>query len=150
MPRPRRKGSPRKRDYAAEHAARQKRARAKGHSSYYAQRVSGVPKGRRAAARGHRSRADFLSSLGPGDQVILADPISTIELYTDKKGVERFLLVRKLVIYAISGREARFTLRRLSRAEMRATIREEERRGVSFSPAPSRDQRRLAPSESDE
>ena len=49
----------------------------------------------------------------------------------------------KTVIPASGAREREFTLRRLTRAELLATIMEEERAGVIFSPSPSMDQRRL-------
>jgi hypothetical protein len=52
----------RRRDYAAEYAARQARARAAGHPSYYAKRVAGYqarhPGASRSAARGHGSRGE--------------------------------------------------------------------------------------------
>lgn len=144
----------RPRDYKAEHARRQASAKARGFESAYQQRVAGVPRGERATVRGHGLPSGFLRSLSSGDQIILADPISSIELYTGfrwvtvngvrkRQPVERYRLIRKLVIYARTGRERRWNLRRLTRAELRSTIRKEEAKGVVFSPAPSRDQRRL-------
>lgn len=149
MPRPRRAETPQQK--------RNRRARALGFENDYQRRVAGTRKGsaERASARGHGLPRAFLKSLGPGDSVLLADPVNVAAItymgYTwrTRKGVrrrvkvERFRLIRKRIIYARSGRERVWNLRRLTRPELRALIRAEERKGVVFSPAPSFDQRRL-------
>ncbi len=65
----------RKRDYAAEYAARQRRARAQGFAGYYEQRTRRSPGAAKpstselARRRGHRSRSDLLRDVRDGDIV---------------------------------------------------------------------------------
>ncbi len=79
----------RRRDYAAEYAQRQERARERGFSSYYERRVSNVPRGERARVRGHRAGRDFLRELGAGDLIIVPEGIGSIVL------VDRYLRDRR-------------------------------------------------------
>lgn len=127
----------RKRDYAAEYARRQERAKQLGFGSYYERRTAGVPRGERARVRGHRGRADFLSTLREGD-LILCD-ITSIRLQPNG----RYSPIWKTVIPANGGREREYALRNQTRESLLQAILEEERRGVIFSPSPSMDQRRL-------
>ena len=160
----------RQRDYAAEYARRQARARALGFESYYERRTRGRPGAEKPAPeelarrRGHRGTRDFVRSLREGD-LILCD-ITGIEIRRRRRMVMQFKPDRryktgqrpigkqrvtvdvyeridKTVIPANGGREREYTLRRLTREELLETIEEEERRGVIFSPSPSMDQRRL-------
>ncbi len=127
----------RKRDYAAEYARRQRKARSLGFGSYYERRTSGVPVGARARARGHRGRADFLGSLREGD-LILCD-ITGVRL----RPSGRYDVIWKTVIPADGGPEREYALRNQTRASLLAAIEAEVDAGVIFSPSPSMDQRRL-------
>jgi hypothetical protein len=143
--------------HAERYAKRNAKARALGYRNYYDYRVHNhgrIPAGEAAPTgevkqrlRGHRGRVDFLNSLGEGDVISLVSHISTIERTPDG----RYRRIDKLVLYADSGDQRIFTLRNLTRAQLIATIADEESRGARFSPAPSLDQRRLvSKSETDE
>lgn len=163
---------PRKRRVVSEwRRKRDRMARARGYRDYYDYRLHGSgrtppdaappPEGERARRRGHAGRADFLRHIKPGYTVSLLEPVSTIETvlrrrrkktrtgrYMRHQGrfvwetVKVFPRIEKLVLD--NGGEARtFTLRNLSHAELRETIREEQRRGAVFLPLPSLDQRSL-------
>jgi hypothetical protein len=95
----------RKRDYAAEYAARQARAREAGFGSYYQRRVSGTRAGSsaRSAARGHRGRQDLLSSIRDGDVV------AVVGSERDSQG--RYTEVRISVLSARTGKEREYRLR---------------------------------------
>lgn len=133
----------RQRDYAAEYARRQARARALGFESYYERRTRrrpGAPKPpaeELARRRGHRGRADFLGSLREGD-LILCDITGVTISQSGRYGP-----IWKTVIPGDGGVEREYVLRNQTRASLLAAILEEERRGVIFSPSPSMDQRRL-------
>jgi hypothetical protein len=147
--------APRRRDYAAEYARRQQRARQAGFGSYYQRRVAGVPKGERARVRGHRGRADFLASLREGDLIVC--DITSVKTRTRRRRLpdrrfksgyrvvadEVYTAIYKTVIPADNGVEREYVLRNLTHDELLAAIEEEEARGVVFSPQPSLDQRRL-------
>lgn len=139
---------------SAAYERRDARARALGYESYYDYRLHDngrLPPGpldlsqeERARRRGHRSRLDFLRSLGEGDLIILPYGISSVEFDEDARdGVGAYREIVKQVLYEATGRERVFTLRNLTRDELVDTIEEEQRRGAVFSPAPSLDQRRL-------
>lgn len=138
-----------KRDSKAAYARRDARARALGYASYADYRLhlyGKLPPGpleitseERSKRRGHRGTADFLRELGEGDLIIMPEGLSAVE--RDAQG--RYVRIVKLVIDAENGRERTYTLRNLTRAELEATIAEEERKGAIFSPSPSLDQRRL-------
>lgn len=154
MARPRRqskrKGAPRSERTKRDNA----RARALGYKDYYDYRLHDfgrVPPGpiklspaERAKRRGHRGRADFLSSLDEGDLIILPYGISSVDFDEDARdGEGAYVEIVKLVIDASTGEEREYVLRNLTRDELIETIYEEESRGAVFSPAPSLDQRRL-------
>ena len=61
----------RRRDYAAEYARRQERARSLGFGSYYRRRVAGTTGEVRARAAGHRSTADFRRAVSSSRTVIV-------------------------------------------------------------------------------
>lgn len=132
---------PRPRKQPSAYSRRNARARALGFRNYYEQRVAGTQPGTaaRAAARGHRSRSDFLASLGEGDLIIMPNGLSSVERTADG----RYKLITKLVVDGDTGDERIYTLRNLTRDELVQTIDEEERTGAVFSPSPSLDQRRL-------
>lgn len=157
----------RPRNYKAETARRNELARQRGAKSYYEKRVAGVPKGERAQARGHRSSRDLVRDLKEGD-LILCDITGvkygtsrrTVKVTTYKPDrrfktgrrpvvtsrrvtVEVFDLIEKTVIPATLGQHRDYTLRRLTREELRELIDEEIAKGAIFSPNPSQDQRRL-------
>lgn len=137
---------------------RNRRARAAGYRNYYDFRLHDngrLPPGplelsgeERARRRGHRGTADFVLSLGEGDLIVMPMGLSSI-VYDEnaRRGVGAYEEIVKTVIYARSGRERTFALRNLTRDELVATIREEQRRGAIFSPSPSLDQRRLVSAE---
>lgn len=146
MPRPRRPQTPYER--------RNARAKALGYRSYYDYRLHDhgrippgplrISKAERARRRGHRGRADFLASLGPGDLIIMPYGITSVVFDEDARdGEGAYLEIVKLVIDGETGREREYTLRNLTRDELIDTIYEEQQRGAVFSPAPSLDQRRL-------
>ena len=122
-----------KRDYAAE----------------YAYRVRNVPKGQRAEARGHGSnRRAFMRFIRDGDHI--SCDVSHPKLVRKRRTVAgRRVLVEVYDeipkdVRASGRREDRFfMLRNLTRAELIDLIEFEVRVGVTFSLAPSEDQRRL-------
>lgn len=134
----------RKRDYAAEYARRQKRARALGFESYYERRTRGTPGAAKpsreqlAIRRGHRSSRDLVRELREGD-LILCD-ITNVRW---NEGRQWFNLIEKTVIPASLGPHREYTLRRVSRERLRRLIDQEIAKGAIFSPNPSQDQRRL-------
>lgn len=76
---------------------------------------------------------------------MLATPIGAIKL----DGLGRFVEADKIVFPQSSRRRERtFRVRNLTRAQMVALIEEERRRGAIWTPAPSRDQRKLVESAS--
>lgn len=100
------------RDYAAEYARRQARARAAGFSGYYEQRTRPSPGAPRPSTeelsrlRGHRGFADLLRSLGEGD-IVSVDPGSErnalgqwdrlgVTVIDGDDGTEREYLIRDL------------------------------------------------------
>lgn len=136
------------------YAKRNQRAQALGYTSYYDYRLHDngrlppgpvvVSREERARRRGHRGTTDFLRSLGEGDLIIMPLGISSIIFDENARGgVGAYEEIVKTVVYATSGRERTFALRNITRAELIATIKEEQRRGAIFSPSPSLDQRRL-------
>lgn len=133
---------------------RNERAKMLGYRSYYDYRLH--DNGRlapgpiqltaetRARRRGHRSTGDFLQSLREGDLIVMPQGISSVVFDENRRGGQgAYEEIVKTVIYARNGRERTFALRNLTRAELIEAIREEQRRGAIFSPAPSLDQRRL-------
>lgn len=102
----------RRRDFSAENAAREARARALGFESDYQRRIRGGRDAspstpaftgeQRAQAAGHRSRADLLRQLGPGDLV------SVVSVDRDDRG--RY---KRIVVSVIDqdGREREYLLR---------------------------------------
>jgi hypothetical protein len=68
----------RQRNYAAEYARRQQRAREQGFGSYYQRRVAGTRPGteERARASGHRSFRDLLRSIKEGS-IVSIDPVES-------------------------------------------------------------------------
>lgn len=136
---------PRRKKLSAAYERRNKRARELGFRNYYEQRTAGTKRGSaaRAKARGHRSRSDFLSSLSEGDLIIIPSGLSSVERRPDG----RYVLITKLVIDGDTGEERTYTLRNLTRAQLVATIADEEASGAVFSPSPSLDQRRLVTEE---
>lgn len=140
----------RSRGQSSAYDARNARARALGYRNYYDYRLHAngrIPPGpieeltpeERSKRRGHRGRADFLSSLDEGDLIVMPEGLRSVE--RDSRG--RYILIHKVVYDAVTGKATNWFLRNLTRAQLVATIAEEERRGAEFSPFPSLDQRRL-------
>lgn len=137
----------RKRDYKAEYAARQARARAKGFTGYYGQRVRGgavarpsapAPRGERlAVARGHRSAADLRQSIRPGSLVLVDDT---------RRNKQGKLVAVDLLVIGPDGRERIFTLRgrQISVAALSALAASVDQADAILSPSPSLDLRQVA------
>jgi hypothetical protein len=137
----------RPRNYAAEYARRQARARQRGFESYYARRVRGgaaatpetpAPRGERLRRlRGHASGADMRREAGDGAQV-------TAQL-GGRDGRGRYHRVDVTVIDP-DGREHEYQLqgRRIERDYLEALVADLDARGIIFSPAPSLDLRKIA------
>lgn len=93
----------RQRDYAAEYAARQARARAAGYGSYYEQRVAGATtSNERQVAAGHRGPAALRRALAEGDLVSVVS--------VDRKADGTYTRILVSVIDA-NGGEREYTLR---------------------------------------
>lgn len=136
------------RDYAAE----------------YAYRVRGTAKGsrERTAARGHRGQlAAFKRFIREGDRILCDISAPTLETrtrrVTDRRTKKGFRVVKELVYDLIEKQvitferagtkrppaSRLFKLPGLTRRELIALIDYEQSKGVTFSPQPSLDQRRL-------
>lgn len=155
MGRPRRKKivprpAGRKRDYAAEYARRQARARAAGFESYYDRRVRGgraaTPSTPRPSgdllqrARGHAGRAGLLAYIQPGDIVMLDRHVKDHD--RDERG--RWRRIGKEVHPDDPSRPVRrFQLFNVSDAQLARLIDAELARGANMTLIPSLDQQRL-------
>ncbi len=129
----------RQRDYAAEYARRQERARALGHASYYQRRVAGVPKGERARVRGHRGAKDFLRTISSGDLVMLPSGVGSVE--RDAEG--RYRAMTLLVNDAETGEDRTFTFRNFTREQLIGWIDAMDDADALYSPNPSQDVNQL-------
>lgn len=128
----------RKRNYAAEYQRRQARARQLGYSSYYQRRVAGASSPeQRAKQAGHRSRADLLRRLGPGDQV-------SVQRTDRDPGTGQYRRIEFLVIDD-SGQQSAYRLGggQLSSAQLAGFIDQVEGKGAVFIPSPSLDVKQL-------
>jgi hypothetical protein len=138
---------PRKRNYAAEYARRQQRARERGFENYYARRIRGgkaaTPETPRPAGerlrrlRGHASGADMRREAGDGAQVMAQ--------LGGRDSQGRYHRVDVTVI-AADGREHEYQLQgqQIERDYLEALAAELGARGMIFSPAPSLDLRKIA------
>lgn len=130
-------------------ARRNARAAQLGYRNFYDYRIHDygrIPPGEPGATgetkqrlRGHRSRADLLRSLGPGDL------ISVFSSERDTK-TGRYKRVDLLVIDE-NGRQRSYRLgpRQLRQVDLDSLITQVEGAGAVFSPSPSLDIRRLRP-----
>ena len=130
----------RKRDYAAEYARRQARARAAGFTSLYAQRVRGGalasplaprPSGEELAQRrGHRSYSDLIRSFKSGDLIT----IDSVASERNAKG--QWTRVVLLVLSEDNRTERAYTLsgRALTPAALRLLIDRADAAGAIQSP----------------
>lgn len=121
----------RKRDYRAEYARRQERARQLGHKGYYQRRVAGAERGTEAfqRARGHRGRADLVRSLRPGDLVGIEPSTSA----RDKQGRWTRVVIN---VIGEDGAEREYTLTKaqLTDEKLRALIGAIDAAGAIQSP----------------
>lgn len=140
---PAKKGRPR--DYKAEYARRQARARELGFESYYARRVrAGLPPSAPAPRgetlrrrRGHAAGGDLRAVARDGDLLIAS--------LGGRRKDGRFTRVDITLIQADGG-EREFVLRgrQLRKDYLLRLVADLEARGVIFSPAPSLDLRQIA------
>lgn len=127
----------RKRNYAAEYARRQERARTLGFESYYARRVrrgappsAPRPSGRELrAARGHAGFRDLLRELGDGDIIGIDGAASTRDPTTG-----RWTNV-KIHVIDVNGREHTYTMRNVSDEKVQDLLDRIESVGAISSPA---------------
>lgn len=138
-------GARKPRDFKAEQAARDARARKLGFKNDYDRRVRGgktaTPSSKRprgeqlARARGHRSAADLRSALRSGSLVM-------VENYVRNRKTGR---ITSLDIRVVDerGRERTFTLRgrQITKEHLRRLARTVEQRDAIFSPFPYMDLR---------
>lgn len=129
-------------------------AQARGYRNYYDYRVhrfGKIPPGQPPVAgeekqrlRGHRSRADLVRTLGPGDLISVAGGARDPD-------TGRYDWVEILVIDA-DGREQMYRLRRehLIGEQLESLVTDLEGKGAVFSPSPSLDLRRYLPGDHDE
>jgi hypothetical protein len=141
------------RDYAAENAARERRARALGFASDYDRRRRGgrgarpsdpIPEDpqERAERRGHAGRAALLDRVREGDLIMLADHISQIER---RRGGRRSYVEIELLLIPTDAEEPErtFSLHNLSSDELEVLIGDLADAGAVFSYRPSLDVRSL-------
>jgi ribosomal protein L27 len=140
---PRKRGKTR-RDYAAAYKRRDARARALGFKSYYDQRVRkgklSAPRPTGAAlrrARGHASGRDLLATARDGDVVVASMG------GRDAQGRYRQI---DITLLGSDGGDLEFTLRgsQMKASYLRRLVADLGAKGVTFSPAPSLDLRRIA------
>lgn len=132
-----------RRDYAAEYARRQARARAAGFRSYYEQRTRRAPGAEKPPPdvlrrrRGHAGPADLRRDAGAGDQL-------TAQL-TRRDDQGRYRRI-EIAVDSPDGTTTTYRLhgRQLRKDFLLRLVRDLEAAGVTFSPAPSQDLRRLA------
>jgi len=128
---------------------RNARARALGYRSYYDYRVhqhGRIPpdqaapargSAERARLRGHRSTADLVRTIRPGDVVVVPEGLQSIPKRGDRYTKIEVLLLKE------SGRAERFTMRRATYERVTRVLEQMAAAGAIFSPAPSLDLRRL-------
>jgi hypothetical protein len=141
------------RDYAAENAARERRARELGFASDYDRRMRGGAKARpsdpipddpqeRAERRGHAGRQALLDRVREGDVVMLADHISQIERRPG--GRRRYVEIELLLIPEDAEEPERtFSIHNLSADELELLVGDLIDAGAVFSYRPSLDVRSL-------
>lgn len=135
----------RKRDYKAEYARRQARARELGFEGYYGRRIRrgqpaevAAPRGERLrAARGHASGGDLRSQARDGDLLIGS--------LGGRNALGRYTRV-DITLVGSDGGEKEYVLqgKQLGKAYLQRLVSDLEAAGVIFSPAPSLDLRRIA------
>lgn len=160
-----------KRDYAAAYARRNARARAQGYESYYDYRVRGQSKGtpstpratgeKLARLRGHVGPGDLARDARDGDYLVAGavvwHPQSRAKVGLWERRV-RITVTRidtqgRSHEYVLHGRRTsrdRSSAQTLVRRKLEQLVATLEKRGVTFSPAPSQDLRRMAASPGDE
>lgn len=129
----------RKRNYAAEYARRQSLAKARGHGSYYEERIRGGagaapdaprPTGQELRkARGHAALRDMLREIQPESLVMVSTNLKNLE--TNDAGTWQHI---PLTVYAPDGDEKEYDLRNITDEELDWLIEQLDDLDVDYSP----------------